>query len=313
MTDSKFAIIGAGIAGMTAARHLVSAGQTPVTVFDKGHKPGGRLSTRRDGEIRFNHGCQYFNARDPDFAALMKANGARLWPQAGEARFSGVPDMASLAENIAATLPDLRLETQITAIQPDKNGWCLEHSGATQHYAETLILTMPSPQATTFLRPLNHRFLADLANVHLAPCWTVMIAFEGNVTGPETMRPEASPLSWIARENARPERRDAPVQYTLQASAAWSQAHLEDQAADVTSALISAFARETGITTTPNSARAHRWRYALADKPLGRAFLWDPDLRLGLCGDWCVAGRLEAAYLSGRALGAEILSEMATT
>jgi predicted NAD/FAD-dependent oxidoreductase len=57
----------------------------------------------------------------------------------------------------------------------------------------------------------------------------------------------------------------------------------------------------------PRHAAAHRWRYALADRPLGEGCVWDAALRLGLCGDWCIAGRAEAAFDSGAALARAVL------
>jgi ribulose 1,5-bisphosphate synthetase/thiazole synthase len=42
-------VVGAGIAGLTAARALASAG-SEVLVLDKGRGPGGRASTRCAGE-----------------------------------------------------------------------------------------------------------------------------------------------------------------------------------------------------------------------------------------------------------------------
>jgi predicted NAD/FAD-dependent oxidoreductase len=59
---------------------------------------------------------------------------------------------------------------------------------------------------------------------------------------------------------------------------------------------------------TPAHAAAHRWRYALVQNPLGEPCLWDQKTNLGLCGDWCIAPRLEAAFLSGRALAQIILA-----
>ena len=48
--------------------------------------------------------------------------------------------------------------------------------------------------------------------------------------------------------------------------------------------------------------RAHRWGYALATgKPAGP--LYDPELRLGICGDWCAGGRVEGAIVSGIEIG----------
>ena len=68
------AIIGAGMAGLSAALALKAAGRNPV-LFDKGRGPGGRMSARRAqtplGEVRFDHGAQFFTARDPDFVQFI--------------------------------------------------------------------------------------------------------------------------------------------------------------------------------------------------------------------------------------------------
>jgi renalase len=56
----------------------------------------------------------------------------------------------------------------------------------------------------------------------------------------------------------------------------------------------------------PAYLSAHRWRYALVERPLGEPCLWDEALRLGLCGDWCLGPRVEAAWMSGRALAAAL-------
>jgi len=61
-----FAIIGAGMAGITCARTLVQAGHQ-VTVFDKSRGLGGRMATRSSAFGSFDHGVQYFTARDPRF------------------------------------------------------------------------------------------------------------------------------------------------------------------------------------------------------------------------------------------------------
>ena len=58
------AVIGAGMAGLAAARTLAAAGHA-VQVFDKGRGIGGRLSTRRTDYGAFDHGAQYATVRDP--------------------------------------------------------------------------------------------------------------------------------------------------------------------------------------------------------------------------------------------------------
>ena len=70
MNESKtdpVLIIGAGMAGLTAARQLHEA-NLPVLVVDKGRGVGGRMATRRIGHGRVDHGAQCFTVRDQHFA-----------------------------------------------------------------------------------------------------------------------------------------------------------------------------------------------------------------------------------------------------
>ena len=51
--------------------------------------------------------------------------------------------------------------------------------------------------------------------------------------------------------------------------------------------------------TTLTYHNLHRWRYANIAKQEGEKSLFDPNLKLGLCGDWLISGRVENAFLSG--------------
>jgi len=290
------AIIGAGMAGLSAARALAAAG-IAVTLFDKARRPGGRLATRQVDGFTFNHGCQFFTARDAGFAEAVQAFSAP-WPGAGASRFAGVPDMAAIAAGLAQGL-DLKPSAHVRRLEAGPEGWRLYFDFHAEGPFGAVILAIPAPQAALLLNDIAHHFAARLREVRLAPCWAVMLGFDGELTGPDTARREAGPISWMARENTRPGAAASPATYTLHGAPAWSAAHLEADAADIISALTAA----SGLDGKPVYAAAHRWRHALAQVPLGQDYLWDEQAGLGLCGDWCLGGRLEAAYLSGRALG----------
>ena len=51
----RVAIIGAGMAGLAAARLLREAG-AGCMIFDKSRGLGGRMATRRAGDFSFDHG-----------------------------------------------------------------------------------------------------------------------------------------------------------------------------------------------------------------------------------------------------------------
>lgn len=92
------AIIGAGMAGLTCGQRLFANGHK-VQLFDKGRGPGGRISSRRvdvDGEtLHFDHGAQYFTARDERFVRQVEdweADGiVARWPMSKDDAWVGTP------------------------------------------------------------------------------------------------------------------------------------------------------------------------------------------------------------------------------
>jgi renalase len=120
---------------------------------------------------------------------------------------------------------------------------------------------------------------------HLGPQWNAALSTHHRI-------------AWLARESSKPGR-DAIERWTVQASAAWSREHLEDDAPRVQAKLLKAFAEVTGIRAEPAHAEVHRWRYAKTEKPLGKSHLWDASARIGVCGDWCLGHRVENAFVSG--------------
>lgn len=65
------AIIGTGIAGLSAAQALTAAGHQ-VHLFDKSRGSGGRMSSKRSDAGSLDMGAQYFTARDRRFATAVK-------------------------------------------------------------------------------------------------------------------------------------------------------------------------------------------------------------------------------------------------
>ena len=256
-------------------------------------------------------------ARDESFRRRLVAHHAAIWPATGN-KYSGSPSMAALAATLATGL-SIHQTTHVSFLNREAAKWRLslrdanttppnliEPQGQCSALFDAVILAIPAPQAAALLAAVAHPFATPLGHVHLAPCWALMLGFADAPAGPDILKPTDGPLSWIARENSRPGAVPYPVAYTGHASAAWSTQHLEQPAETIIATLSAAFAQATGITAPATYAHAHRWRYALADKPLGEASLWDPQSGLGVCGDWCLAGKLEAAYLSGRSLGIKL-------
>ncbi len=321
--NQRVAVIGAGVAGLCAARTLLERGRD-VVVFDKARGVGGRASVRRAAPFAFDHGAQYFTVRDERFARVVAT-----WRTAGvvtewagriavlcdgvtrfsdsTTRYVGVPTMNAITRALADGL-DVVLRTRIEQVTPVGNTWqLLRDDGTDLGRFDSLVLALPAPQAAALLAGQSP--LASQADAcELTPCWAVMLGFAGALAAPfDGAFVHQSPLTWIARNSAKPAR-PTPEAWVLHASPGWSAQHVADDPAQVVTALTTEFLRlvdEPG--RQPAFSTAHRWRYAQPPAPLDVGCLWQASAGLAVCGDWCQGARIEGAYLSGLAAAERVL------
>lgn len=309
MTDQPIAIIGAGVAGLTAARMLRAAGRAP-RVFDKGRSIGGRLASRQTREgPAFDHGAQYVTARLDGFAqelSLAAAAGtAKAWDSAkGRERFVGMPVMNALADHFAGGA-EVELGTEVTSLRAAPEGWCVATAEGEEIFA-TVVLAVPAPQAARLLG--DHPLVEQLDAVEMAPCLTLMAAFEPGPPAPFPSRedPDAE-LAWVAHDGGKPGR-EAAATWVAHAGEDWSRAHLEADKDEIARLMLPLLCEAIG--RRPEEARllrGHRWRYARVTAPLGAPCLADHSGTLLLGGDWCLGARVEAAWQSGIALAERVL------
>ena len=333
----NIAVIGAGVAGLACARTLVQAGHR-VTVFEKSDTVGGRMASCDSPFGTFDHGAQYFTVRDPRFAQVLgqtpalcrpwSANAVRVLDPHGmvaevalpkrEAHWVAVPGMDALPRHWAQPLAgtqSLELQTRVTRIERDtlnRSQWQLQTAGPQDSlhvYSgfDAVMVAIPAAQAAGLLAhsALAPTFAARIAQVSVAPCWALMLAFPQAQPALTHMGPQWNAalsthhrIAWLARESSKPGRSHVE-RWTVQASAGWSQEHLEDDSARVQAKLLKAFSEVTGVRAEPAWAQMHRWRHAKTQTPLGDSHLWDARSGIGVCGDWCLGHRVEDAFVSG--------------
>ena len=301
-------IVGAGVAGLACARLLADQG-VPVTVLDKGRRPGGRLATRETDGWQFDHGAQFFTARDPAFRVLVDGGVARAAEPAE--RFVGVPRMQALAADLARGL-HIRSETRIARLGFTDAAWHVyQEDGADAGGFDIVILAIPAPQAAALVEGTT--LALDARAILMAPCWTVLLGYRSRLEADfdGAFIREAS-LAWAARDASK-RGRPARETWVLQASPEWSMAHLEETPESVRDALVGDFAAIARLEAAKDwtFAAAHRWRFALATLQRREPCLFDADLQIGLCGDWCGGARVEGAFLSGRAMAVRVLETLA--
>ena len=300
----RIAIVGAGMAGMSCGQRLSRLGHE-VRLFDKGRGPGGRMATRRmeDGgtTLHFDHGAQYFTAREPRFVeqvAHWEASGvAARWAAAGDDAWVGTPAMNAPLKAMAGEL-GVQFGTRIEQLVRDGEGWQIDGEGAPDARFDAVLVAVPAEQAGPLLQP-HAPAMATLADQTASdPCWTLMAGFEAPLALVQDTLRQRGPIGWAARNNAKPGRASEEC-WVVQASPEWSCAHLEDNAETVAAALLAELAEANGGPLPRQlGATAHRWRFARSGTA-GEEALWDAEQRIGVCGDWLIGPRVEAAYMSG--------------
>jgi predicted NAD/FAD-dependent oxidoreductase len=323
----RVAIVGAGISGLMCARTLLDHG-IDVTVFEKSRGVGGRMATRRTAEgPRFDHGAQYFTVRDMRFERYVQSwiedgvvapwhgrictltNGRIEWKNETTPRFVGVPGMNAICRHLAADL-DITFGTQVGPPRFDEGIWHL--SDKQEKYLgefDCVISSAPAPQSAELLAAA-----ADLQQqtqlVKMNGCWAAMLTFDQSLELPfDGAFVHQSLLSWIARNNSKPGRADQRESWVVHASPEWTGKCLEDEPNEVLPKLVEAFWQATGAKARKSDyAAIHRWRYAIPPEPLESRCLFDTQLRIGACGDWCSGPRVEGAFLSGMAIAGQVLA-----
>ena len=319
LNSKTVAVVGAGISGITTASNLAMNGFN-VTVFEKSRGPGGRCATRREKDFRFDHGAQYFTVSNEQFknqvegwldekivgewpARVVSTDGDNLDEVNKRTKlYVGVPGMNAMTKALAQSL-NVHYETGITGISFQNSQWHLETSLQVKvDPFDILILSMPPSQVDSLL-PDYVPVKKAITKTTMLPCWAVMAVFDYIIpVSYDGAFVTDSALSWICRNNSKPGRPDQET-WILHASADWSQEHLEDNKEIIISDLLTEFKRITSFSDFKLIfSTAHRWRFAENDINFGEESVWDPDHKIGICGDWFSDSKIEGAYLSAQNL-----------
>lgn len=322
------AVIGTGIAGLSAAQGLHAAGQS-IELFDKSRGSGGRMASKRSEAGSLDLGAQYFTARDRRFVEVVQQWQTRGWvtqwqpslynAQDGQlstspdeqVRWVGIPHMSAITHAMLDTLP-ARFNCRITEVFRGDRYWnLLDADGNSYGPYSQVIIAIPAPQATSLLAAAP-KLAGAAASVAMEPTWSVALGFNSALdTRVEGCFVQDSSLDWLARNHSKPGRNKQLDTWVLHASSAWSRQHLDLSGEAVIEQLHGAFAELIGCAVPPPSfTLAHRWLYARPAQSHQWGALADADLGLYACGDWCLSGRVEGAWLSGQDAARRLLEHL---
>jgi len=323
-------VLGAGIAGLAAAGVLRGAGRE-VLVLEKSRGLGGRAATRRWDNLPVDHGAQFFTARSGEFLAQVNEwvaqdichewcrgfhhyrSGQLSSPDGDDhPRYACRRGMSSLGSALAAEHAiDVERQTKVVAIGCERGAWTLSCDDGSKRHAHRLVVTCPPPQAATLLDEAAPAAADLLQGITMDPCLAVVTRFSRREIAWQGIQSDDAMISWIGHDTSK--RFDLHGDRTLvviHASPAFSREQYEATEREVTEAMLD---RASVISATelakPDGVFLQRWRYAMPTHAQGGtpSVHFDVPAPLVLAGESFAGGKIEGAWLSGRAAGESLL------
>jgi predicted NAD/FAD-dependent oxidoreductase len=307
------AIVGAGLAGLTAARRLQQAGR-PVVVLEAAPVVGGRLATRVIERATIDHGAQFFTVRSDAFArfvAPLEAGGLVLeWCRGfnevdGYPRYAVRGGMAALAAQLADGL-DVRTRWPVSALRASAEGGyelCGPPAGPLR--ADAVLLTPPVPELLPLLAGAELDLPPEVAALtyHRVLALLVTLDRPSGVPEPGGRQSEDGPFSFIGDNHQKGISQDVAV--TFHTNHHLSAQHWDDDDDELT-ALLLAWAEPWLGGAAPLRVELVRWRHSGPLRPWPEPFV---ELAEGVlvAGDAFAGPKVEGAYLSGLAAAERLL------
>jgi predicted NAD/FAD-dependent oxidoreductase len=341
MTDNivfqfDFAIVGAGIAGLTCAKHLQNSG-LKVIILDKSPGVGGRIATRRLENTWVDHGLPFLEDQGPHtqklIGELRQEKLIQPWteqiyqfqfptfvtPASVYTRYIAPQGMTAIAKYLAQDLTIGR-NCRVTQLKITDQLWQLRGNYPDQITAKGIVLAIPAPQAAMLLENSQmanfpQDFVNTLKTVQFHPCLVVMAGYSAQYNqevrelfwrGSKIL--EDAELAWVALDSSKREKPPQPV-FMLHSTPSFAQNYLDSPNLD--QAIYKLLNRASYLLlpwlNQPLWVQAHCWRYAIACHPLPSPYLsLTHPLPLICCGDWCGGNRLESALNSAIAAAEQI-------
>ena len=317
------AIIGAGLAGLTAANILKN--HANITVFEKARGVSGRMTTRYANPYFFDHGAQYFTVKTQEFSDFIKPmieldiikpwNAKFAEMKNGEIvkqttwndeykHFVGSPRMNAIAQHLAKDL-NVCINTRVGAVAKLNDMWQLtdENDNHLGNF-NWVIFAIPVDQLQELL-PKNVEFYQNIQDTKMDACLSLMLGFDDSFDIPfDTAIIHDDIISWISVNSSKPNR-NTPTCLLIHSTNDWANTHIDDNREVSKQQILD---RANALLKLPkvDYSALHAWRYANIGKQDSPEFFIDTFQKISACGDWCIKGRVESAFTSAYELANQI-------
>lgn len=307
-------VIGAGLAGLVAARDLVEAG-AGVTVIERSRSVGGRMATRRIGAATVDHGAQFFTVRTPAFQRRVdewiERGLVRIWSRGfgiddGYPRFIATQGMNSLAKDLAVGL-DVECSTMAFAVrrQDEQRGtagnpWQVVIDDGSTRTADAIVITVPLPQAFALLADAAVDLDESLFRTDYDRTITLLTVLDrpGVVPNPGAAQDPDATFSFICDNAVKGI--SSTTAMTFHASNKWSETNWEEDPEQLLARLEKAADQWIGGARVVER-QLKKWRFATPRTIWPDPYWATSDNRIVLAGDAFSGPRIEGAHNSGMA------------
>ncbi|HEU5088847.1 MAG TPA: FAD-dependent oxidoreductase [Roseiflexaceae bacterium] len=304
----QLAIVGAGVAGLTAARTLKARHPgLAITIYEKSRALGGRAATRRRDGFVFDHGAQYMKTPTAELEHLLRDElpsddlfdiGQPVWvfdgagtiaegdpAQNADPKWCYTAGLNTLGKLLGADL-DVQREARIGKLAYEHNAWrLLDVEGRHVGNADIVVLAVPAPQSAEIVQasaiPDAERamLMQALSAARYRRCLAFTLAYRRIIARPFyalVNSDRAHPISWLALEHAKgPQRGPAGSSLLIaQMAPQWSleqwDTPLEELHAQITGLVGDLLSEDLD---EPLWIDRQGWRYALPDGKAERSQL----------------------------------------
>ena len=309
----NIAIIGAGITGLSLAYNLKG---NNITIFDKSWRPGGRVSTRKNNQLIFDHGAHYLskNHKSEQLRRLLKELNI---VDEKEIYFStnflkkeilkkqilvGRDGMNSIPRKIFDNLKiKSHFNTKITKIIKMNDKYSIYADEKEFNDFDLVLVCIPYLQA----KELTSEFI-DFNTKHeprYEPIYTVMLSYEKNnninIDGGLNLHKD---LSFFMKQNFKfPDLKDEC--WVLNLSSDFTNKNLDIDNEILEKKVISIFENSFNINQKPKFQNTHRWLYAQTKVTYNslskKNWIGSKDSKVFLSGDWVMGKSLSDAWDAG--------------
>jgi renalase len=312
----KVGIVGAGVCGLAAGRALVKASHE-VVVFEKHHRVGGRLSTRREAGFVWDTGATSIAPRgkliekvlldELDQDGLVKVDkpiylheGLRVKPgfSSGTVRYVYKEGIDEFAVRMAEGM-DVRLDTNVESI---------ERSGETYRVLDeefdAVLLTAPAPQSSLLLWNLGES--RPFANVRYRSCLSVLLGYQSELPPVRYHAlldvDQIHPLTWLSLESVKSPGRapEGGAAIVAQLSAAFSFSHFETSDTVILETVARFIERLYGAAfAVPAYSSVVRWKYSQPESFASFERVNRKGSKVLVASDGLLGGHVEDAFEIG--------------